>query len=108
MTNSGRFSWERLSILAFLLTMALAIVVIALARPSVDVVAALTLVAVALALMVRWHAKRTAYCCPACQRRFTLSAWQDFLHPHWGYAKYVRCPRCGASGWCEEDSERGR
>lgn len=92
--------------LSFLVTMALAILVIALARPSRTVLIGLVLATVALVLMVRWHARSTAYRCPACGDRFTLTAWSDFVHPHGGEKKYVRCPRCGESGWCEESARR--
>jgi len=88
--------------LAFLATMALAILAIALSQPSRGVVAALAVVAVALGVLVSWHARTTRYRCPSCGDRFALSPWADFSHPHGGDKKYVCCPRCGKAGWCDE------
>jgi predicted RNA-binding Zn-ribbon protein involved in translation (DUF1610 family) len=102
MARSGKRSWESLWMLAFLATMVLAILAIALSQPSRGVVAALVVVAVALGLLVHWHARTTHYRCPSCGNRFALSPWEDFSHPHGGDKKYVRCPGCGEAGWCEE------
>ena len=52
--------------------------------------------------MVRWHARRTAYRCPACDQVFAISPWTDFLSPHLSGVKMLRCPSCGRSTWCPE------
>jgi hypothetical protein len=52
--------------------------------------------------LVRWHARHVGYCCPVCDYRFAVSAWNDFLSPHLGGEKLLRCPRCGQSSWCPE------
>lgn len=52
---------------------------------------------VALMLLVRWHALRHAYHCPACKQRFTLTPWQDLTGPHGAAGngwKVLTCPHC--------------
>ena len=55
-----------------------------------------------LFFLVRWHAARAAYRCPACGREFTVSPWIDFLSPHTIGEKLLRCPSCRESSWCIE------
>jgi len=57
--------------------------------------------------LVRWHAKNSAYVCPACSLHFPISAWTDFMSPHKGGVKLLRCPRCGESDWCDETNRAG-
>ncbi len=51
-------------------------------------------------LFVRWHAKNTAYICPECGYRFTISTFKGFISPHMWRKKLLRCPRCGKRKWC--------
>lgn len=52
--------------------------------------------------MVRWHARNTGYQCPVCEYCFTITPGTDFLSPHLGGEKILRCPNCGMSAWCRE------
>lgn len=52
--------------------------------------------------LIRWHARISIYKCSACRRTFTISAWTDFMSPHRGGEKLLRCEHCGQSGWFEE------
>jgi DNA-directed RNA polymerase subunit RPC12/RpoP len=56
-------------------------------------------VALPVFFLVRWHARTTAYRCPACRHEFAISAWTDFITPHLPGKKYVACPSCGKKGW---------
>lgn len=58
--------------------------------------------AVTLVFLVRWHAAHTGYVCLLCDHIFAVTAWCDFLSPHQGAEKMLRCPRCGESSWCRE------
>ena len=51
--------------------------------------------------LVRWHAKNTAYICPKCGHTFMISTTKDFLSPHMGDKKLLRCPKCDESSWCK-------
>jgi len=50
-------------------------------------------------LLVRWHAKITAYRCPECGHEFEISVLTDFVSPHWCSKKRLRCPECGGRDW---------
>jgi DNA-directed RNA polymerase subunit RPC12/RpoP len=52
-------------------------------------------------LLVRWHARTTAYRCATCRHEFVISAWTDFITPHIPGKKYVACPSCGVRGWAK-------
>jgi len=52
--------------------------------------------------LVRWHARNTGYECPECRHLFMVSPVTDFLSPHLGGVKLLRCPQCGRSSWCPE------
>ena len=58
----------------------------------------LILVAISLFLLVRWHAKNTAYRCSKCRHEFEISTFKDFISPHGpsksGGWKYLKCPKC--------------
>jgi len=54
-----------------------------------------------LCLLVRWHAKVTAYRCPHCDRAYEISFFTDFISPHYPNKKYLKCPHCGQRGWAE-------
>jgi len=68
-----------------------------IAWPYVLVAAALVI----LIILVRWHAHRVGYICPACDYLFTITPLTDFLSPQLG-EKLLRCPRCASSLWCRE------
>jgi len=54
-----------------------------------------------LYLLVRWHAKNTAYICPKCNHTFAISTLTDFLSPNMIDKKLLRCPECGESSACK-------
>jgi DNA-directed RNA polymerase subunit RPC12/RpoP len=55
-----------------------------------------------LFLLVRWHARNFAYRCPECGQEFEISTFTDFISPHGGGKKYLRCPRCQKRSWANE------
>jgi len=61
----------------------------------------LLIVVVGVALLVAWHAKNFAYCCPGCGEVFEISALEDFLGPNGVNKKYLKCPKCGKRAWAE-------
>ncbi|MFO7996577.1 MAG: hypothetical protein R6U93_05490 [Dehalococcoidia bacterium] len=49
-------------------------------------------------LLIRWHAKSTAYRCINCGHEFEISVLTDAISPHGpggGGWQYLKCPRCG-------------
>lgn len=52
-----------------------------------------------LFLLVRWHARHTAYRCPACGREFEISVLTDFASLQIPNKKYLKCPECGQRHW---------
>lgn len=78
-----------------------AIFLIPFHRPVGLIVWLLILVGGGLFSLVRWHAKNTAYICPKCGHTFMISISKDFLSPHMGNKKLLRCPKCGESSWCK-------
>jgi fatty acid desaturase len=56
--------------------------------------------------LVRYHARHTGYRCPECSHTFVISPVTDFLSPHLGGVKMLRCPTCGHSTWCLEIDRR--
>jgi len=54
-----------------------------------------------LFLLVRWHARVTAYRCPTCAEEFEISIMSDFISPHLPNKKYLKCPHCDEKGWVE-------
>ena len=67
-------------------------------RGVIGVLAWVLIVAGGLYLLVRWHAKSTAYRCTECGHEFEISLLTDLISPH-GTSKggwhYLKCPRCG-------------
>ena len=61
----------------------------------------------ALFLLVRWHARTTAYRCPKCAAEFEIEPLKDFMSPHFFDRKYLRCPACGERAWAKEISKSG-
>ncbi|MDH7576450.1 MAG: hypothetical protein QHH75_01265 [Bacillota bacterium] len=68
----------------------------------------LFLTAGGLFLLVRWHARNTAYICPKCGHFFMISAMEDFLSPHMIDQKLLKCPKCGKRSWCQAVSAKAR
>jgi DNA-directed RNA polymerase subunit RPC12/RpoP len=69
-----------------------------LPRESIGVLAWVLIVAGGLYLLVRRHAKSTAYRCTNCGHEFEISLLTDLISPHGpgkGGWKYLKCPRCG-------------
>lgn len=54
-----------------------------------------------LFLLVRWHARNTAYRCTACAWEFEISFFTDFISPHFPNKKLLKCPRCDERNWAE-------
>ena len=52
-----------------------------------------------LFLLVRWHAKTTAYRCPECSNEFEISTVTDFVSPHLPNRTFLKCPKCGRRRW---------
>ena len=52
-----------------------------------------------LYLLVRRHAKSTAYRCPACRHEFEISVLSDLASPQLPGKKYLQCPQCGKRNW---------
>ena len=100
--SRGRISFESILILAFIAVLILSVVLIIVAEPSGPTYIGLLVVTIVLVLLIRWHAQSTVYLCPSCEHRFRISGWTDFVRPHGGEKKYLRCPGCGESGWCRE------
>ena len=76
-----------------------------LPRLSTGIVWPLIIIAaliIGICFLVRWHARHTAYQCPACDQAFGVSAWTDFMSPHLGGQKMLQCPHCRTSAWCLE------
>lgn len=49
-------------------------------------------------LLIRWHARNTAYRCRDCHHEFEISVVTDAVSPHGtggGGWKYLKCPQCG-------------
>jgi DNA-directed RNA polymerase subunit RPC12/RpoP len=65
------------------------------------------LAAEALFLLVRWHARTTAYRCAKCAGEFGIEPLTDFISPHFFDRKYLRCPECGEKTWAKEINESG-
>lgn len=54
---------------------------------------------VVLAALVVWHSRAFGYRCDNCGAEFSATPVQDFLAPHFGEKKYLRCPGCGRKEW---------
>jgi DNA-directed RNA polymerase subunit RPC12/RpoP len=97
-----RRDWCRLGGCA-LLTVAVIVVtaaiLIPLAWPVGLIVWLAMFVSGSLFLLVRWHAKVTAYRCPACGYEFEISVLTDFASLQVPDKKYLKCPRCGKRDW---------
>jgi DNA-directed RNA polymerase subunit RPC12/RpoP len=52
-----------------------------------------------LTLLIRSHSGHTLYTCRACDTRFGISPWQDFVSPQTLTQKYLKCPHCRARSW---------
>jgi hypothetical protein len=85
---------------AFLLVLAITIV-LAIVYRSIVAVILLAVVAALLFAVVRRHARSTSYRCRSCHSTFSISAMADFTSPHTPSAILLRCPACGGISWCD-------
>jgi len=88
----------------FLLAVAFAGIVLLAAFPAYRMAVMiiwLAAVLISLAALIRFHAAHTRYRCPGCGHLFMISALTDAIHPHLPGVKYLKCPSCGARGWCQ-------
>ena len=76
-----------------------AVILIPMARPVGIIVWLAIFVSGGLFLLVRWHAKSTAYRCPACDHEFEISAFTDLASLQVPDKKYLKCPQCGKRNW---------
>ena len=82
-----------------IVVVALILLILIVPAPTV-VIYILVASAIILTVLIRWHARRTTYVCPACGRDFQISSLTDAIHPHTMRAKLLRCPLCGVTNWC--------
>lgn len=66
------------------------------------VVTSLLTVALVLIVVIRRHARNHVFRCDICRKIFDISAWTDFLSPHFPNKKRLTCPMCGEVSWCHE------
>lgn len=59
------------------------------------------LAAIILFILVRWHSRITAYICPRCHNKFTITPFIDFISPQGFTSKYLKCPNCGKRVWAK-------
>ena len=78
-----------------------AVILVPLAWPLGLVVWLAVFAAGGLFLLVRWHAHRTAYRCPACDYEFEISVLTDLKSPQIPDKKYLKCPQCGQRKWAK-------
>ena len=100
--HATRRDWLKaggLILLAVLAIVVGAVVLIPLRPPAGLIAWLVAVVGVSLYLLVRWHARTTAYECATCGAQFTLSVFRDFVSPHAGDRKCLTCPSCGRRGW---------
>ncbi len=83
--------------------LALALITVFLAGISLPLIGGLVVIVGLLVLIVRRHAMQTTYTCPSCRHRFKISAWTDFLSPHFPGKKLLVCPQCDTADWCRTE-----
>lgn|SRR5512135_2512829 len=102
MENSIHDSWTRIAIYLILCLILLSIpfvIFVPEARFSSIMALLVLMMSGSLVLLVRGHAARTLYQCPACRHRFKITPVTDFLSPHTLTTKLLRCPSCGKRQW---------
>jgi DNA-directed RNA polymerase subunit RPC12/RpoP len=90
--------WWRVGVyilLTIVVVVATAAILIPIAPPVGFIVWLVMFAGGGLFLLVRWHANRTAYRCPACGHEFEISVLVDFVSPQVPDKKYLKCPQCG-------------
>ena len=95
-------SWTRIAIYLILCLILLSIpfvIFVPEARFSSTMALLLLLMTGSLVILVRGHAARTLYHCPACGHQFKITPVTDFLSPHTLTTKFLRCPACGKRQW---------
>jgi DNA-directed RNA polymerase subunit RPC12/RpoP len=110
---TGR-DWWRVGgylLLAGVVVIASAVILVPLAWPIGLVVWLSVFATGSLFLLVRWHARHTAYRCPACGHEFEISLLTDLASLQIPDKKYLKCPRCGRRKWATvlmKEKEAGR
>ena len=92
-------------ILYLAIMIASAILIIPISMPR-GLIIWIFIISIGTYLIIRWHAKNTAFICPKCNHKFTISTTKDFLSPHFFDKKLLRCPDCGESSWCKAISAK--
>lgn len=94
--------WRKVALYILLALLVIAVsgwLLIPLAKPIGMIVWLAVIVAGALFFLVKWHARSTAYRCPACGQEFEISILADFISPQVPDKKYLKCPHCGRREW---------
>ena len=86
-------------VIALIVIMGSALVLTSFSWPVGMLVWLAVFVAGSLYLLVRWHARATAYRCAVCGYEFTISTLLDLTSPHVPDKKFLKCPQCGKRSW---------
>ena len=95
-------SWTRIAIYLILCLVLLSVpfvIFVPEARFSSTMALLLLLMTGSLVILIRGHAARTRYRCPACAHEFKITPLADFLSPHTLTTKSLRCPSCHKRQW---------
>ncbi len=91
--------WARTTIYVAVYAVAIGIgAFLLMPRGAPGALAWIILVILGAFLLIRWHAKNTAYRCAKCNREFEISIFTDAISHHGvggGGWKYLKCPCCG-------------
>lgn len=63
------------------------------------IIFALAMILIVAFIAVGIEQKAGYYECPSCHDRHVPTYWQTNLAPHMGRTRYMKCPKCGKSGW---------
>lgn len=64
---------------------------------------AIVLDVVLLLLLIYHHSSKYDYICPSCNKRFSITFFQDMFSLNNGKkGKYLRCPYCNQKNWIQE------
>ena len=64
---------------------------------------AIVLDVVLLLLLIYHHSSKYNYICPSCNKRFSITFFQDMFSLNNGKkGKYLRCPYCNQKNWIQE------
>lgn len=95
-------SWTRIAIYLIFCLILLSVpfvIFVPEARFSSTMALLLLLMTGSLVILIRGHAARTRYRCPACTHEFKITPLTDFLSPHTLTTKLLRCPSCHKRQW---------